>query len=379
MLDRANSDRRNAPDNGSNLTLRKVVDEHRGCYVDVWGDPDLNYYWLKKGYKGYVIPFYLNRVDGGSTSMTAPSVPSEPFLTAQGATLVSRALPDTPQSGLGVFLRELKEGLPRASVATFRSLRNFHRGAADDFLNFQFGWLPFVRDLQDFVRVLKGRNEIIRQYVRDSGRPVRRRRALPPATSTVSYPTNGGQWFSGSVVSPGIYPGRGSFTIEQSVETWFSGEFTYFLPVSDDTMGKLEYYERLSDRLLGLSLTPDLLWEIAPWSWLVDWFTNVGDVLQNVSSMAQHGTVMRYGYVCYKVQRRYTFEVMPGLISEYTFWNGTRALPASYSRTFTHMYRRKANPYGFGVTWESLNGTQWAILAALGLTRGQQSGSTTQD
>jgi len=117
-------------------------------------------------------------------------------------------------------------------------------------------------------------------------------------------------------------------------------------------------------KLLGLSLTPDVVWNLTPWSWAVDWFSNVGDVLSNITDALTDSLVMGYGYMMENtVQRRtYTFSGPTGAKTR-----GAR--PANVVFEVNSKQRVQANPYGFGLTWNSLTPFQLSILSALGISK----------
>jgi hypothetical protein len=112
-----------------------------------------------------------------------------------------------------------------------------------------------------------------------------------------------------------------------------------------------------ANQLLGLDITPDTLWNLAPWSWAADWFSNIGDITSNMSSF-QQGLVMRYGY-----QMEHT------IVSD-TYSSVDKSL-RTHPLTFVveTKQRVKANPFGFGVTWEGLSPFQLSIAGALGLSK----------
>jgi hypothetical protein len=133
-------------------------------------------------------------------------------------------------------------------------------------------------------------------------------------------------------------------------------------------LNELERFEQLGNKLLGTRLTPDVLWNLAPWSWLVDWFTTIGSSLSNVVSFQNDGLVMPYGYAMRRV--RITTVASTTL--------AFKENPEKELLTFRNTYmvdqkeRVRATPYGFGLDLGSLNPRQWAILASLGLTRAPQ-------
>jgi len=125
----------------------------------------------------------------------------------------------------------------------------------------------------------------------------------------------------------------------------------------------LARYALLAQRL-GLDPSPEDLWELAPWSWAVDWFSNAGDVISNVNSFQIDGTVLAYGYMM-----EHTIISDTYTLTGVTDVNGDPvAIPTLTLVTETKV-RQVANPYGFGVSWDGLSSFQASIIAALGISR----------
>jgi hypothetical protein len=118
-------------------------------------------------------------------------------------------------------------------------------------------------------------------------------------------------------------------------------------------------------KILGLELTPETLWNLAPWSWAADWFGNIGDLFHNANSLASDGLVMRYGYIMEhtRVRDTYVFSGPTGLVSWYS------GRPTPLILTSETKLRRRATPFGFGKTFAGLTTRQKAIAAALGINR----------
>jgi hypothetical protein len=158
---------------------------------------------------------------------------------------------------------------------------------------------------------------------------------------------------------------RGSWSKKTTTTTsrWFKGAFVYGIPTSLYDGGSVAEFGAKADRLFGLSLTPDVLWALTPWSWAIDWFTNTGDVLANISDMVSQGLVMEYGYLME------TKAISVDYTLEGCTYNGA-AIPTLYSNlTVVSKRRIRANPFGFGITWDGLSAAQIAIAAALGISR----------
>jgi hypothetical protein len=119
-----------------------------------------------------------------------------------------------------------------------------------------------------------------------------------------------------------------------------------------------------ADKVLGASLTPETLWNLAPWSWAVDWFSNTGDVLHNLQSFQSDGLVMRYGYMMVHTIVKDTYR-----LSSSNLGNDSSSGVSPLAYVTETKTRAKANPYGFGASWNGLSPHQLAILGALGITR----------
>jgi hypothetical protein len=116
-------------------------------------------------------------------------------------------------------------------------------------------------------------------------------------------------------------------------------------------------------KLYGLSLTPETVWNLAPWSWAVDWVSNAGDVISNLSDWATDGLVLRHGYIMEQSFVRDTYE----WYGPVNFWS--QVYPAVFTLECRSKLRRRATPFGFGLTFGDFTPRQWAIAIALGLTK----------
>jgi hypothetical protein len=292
-----------------------------------------------------------------------PLEPSTSSLNAAGATAISRVLPTNPAFDLASFLGELRQGgLKSPGLETLKEKSSYLRSSGSEYLNVEFGWLPLVSDLQSFARAVKTSRKTIDQYRRGSDRKIRRRYEFPLDLQTR---TGSGTAFARpSVANVGLDV---QVHETQTTKRWFSGAFRYHVPVGDDTYSKLQRYEGYANQILGTRLDPEAVWNLAPWSWAVDWFTNAGDVAHNISTLGFDGLVMQYGYIMEtrSVEGTMTATVRPTSQSRTL----NRATPMYRTYEYTWKKRQPANPYGFGIDDTSLTTRQLAVLAALGLTK----------
>ena len=317
-------------------------------------------------YKGPIFP-----VDPQNTLLyPTATASSDATLDAVGATAISLCNPVKPAADAATFLGELyREGLPSlAGVQTWKNRAELARGAGGEYLNAMFGWAPLLRDVTSISEAISHADKILSQYERNSGKDVRRQFFFPTVTTNEE-----------TIIGTGLAPfgPEGSYLVATTgtlrrhrktvIKQWFSGCFTYWLPRGNDYRGSHIRIAAQARHLLGLSLTPDVLWNLAPWSWAFDWFANTGQVLANLNYFATQGLIMRYGYVMETKTTTDTY-IMTGPTLRMAGSNPVPITPTLSFVTVTKK-RRQANPFGFGVSYEGLSPFQLSIIAALGLSR----------
>jgi len=280
-----------------------------------------------------------------------------------GAKAVALVKPTNSIADLSTALGELfTEGLPKLpGIVAGQERTRIAKKAGSEYLGIQFGWLPFVGDIKDVARGISDADRIIAQYVRDSGKLVRR---------SIEFPVH--EAFESETIATHVRPDFGQITShlldslpygdvicdrKTTTREKFSGGFTYHLPANFggfDGQSKSALYAK---KILGLDLSPDTVWNLTPWSWAADWFSNTGDVISNLSDYAIDGLCLRYGYI----QRH--------IVTSYSYRNtGYPDIPPIIYVT-EHKLRRRANPFGFGIQWDGLTPRQIAISVALGIKR----------
>lgn len=298
-------------------------------------------------------------------------------LQALGTTAVSRCSPVNSHAELLTAVSEtFKDGIPVPGSQLWKERTSIAKGAGSEYLNAQFGWIPLLNDIRETTSAMKNAAKLIDQFQRDAGRNVRRRYEFPKETRTeVVTDTGVIPYASGYLRSAGgqlpnyfYYNGDESGRFQHIRETerkvWFSGAFTYHMPASDTQVGAIVRAIQEWDYLFGGVPTPDVIWNLTPWSWATDWVANTGDLLTNVSNAMLYGQVMRYGYLMEKTtikDRRFL---------DLTSFSGGKRIESVVKTTVKR--RIRANPFGFGVTYDGLDAYQMSILAALGITRGSR-------
>jgi hypothetical protein len=356
-------------DTGHTFTTTKTVDLARSK-TKAWSIGG-NAYALS----GYIIP---------RGTMTLPSVPSFNE-TVQGQRFITSAAPTVPRANLLQSFAELaREGfaqIPGTAFIQMLSYRSgFFRSLGNEYLNIQFGWLPFMSELTSIIKSISNANKALLALEENSGKVVIRTRSTPIDSTFTSTVGTGGvvdvgtnSFNIGSSAWNAIYEGgtigrSGATTLNQwtQQDVRFKGAFTYLLSPGTTLLSRFERYEQMANHLLGTRLNPSVLWELMPWSWLIDWFVDIQRALRTAELLSTDGLVLKYGYMTRKyirgVERTHLIQFKG---EEPSLWSRTKLE--------TTLIRYRATPYGFGLNPNSFTSSQWAILAALGLTKAPRS------
>lgn len=347
-------------------------------------------YWM---YDGHVVPFETPQGRPGPTAI--PSLINNSQLVGKGVVGWNRFKPTHTQINLGQTLGELRAigGLPISPkmIQDLRGLGNVLRNplnalkeasktgipahdalrlGGSGYLGYQFGIKPYVSDIMDLVKSITNFDKNLRQLVRDNGKAVRRKGRVSfdeAATVASTSSTNQGGMVLPSQLagqlSTGIY--NQDKTISNSLEFWFSGRFRYHLDPLRHGVGPIPDRERfqLQRILYGLDPTDvSLIWELMPWSWLIDWIVPIGPMIDNlVNDQADH-LVADYAYIMGRSVTK-THTVVRGRLAN------SPPFITSLQIIDTTKQRAVASPYGFGYSFSGFNPKQLAILAALGVSR----------
>lgn len=321
----------------------------------------------------------------GSIPSSSPEFgnPNTSSMKSDGTFAISQANPVNPNSHLAQGILETwHEGLPSIpGIKAWERRAQILLGAGDEFLNYIFGWAPLVKEIHDVRDSVRESVALMRNYKegehkelhREFNFPLRKETSIisDSMTGTVLFPNNTINVVSG-------FPQRVVVSHSQETKKRFVGCFSYASPADSDNLSKLLGVGSKADQLYGIALTPELLWELTPWSWAVDWFSNVGDVVTNYTNFGLAGLSMRFGYMMEETIDIYKAEGSGGKYwrvdpvgSKFSGNPYQADIPETWSHGYEIVTKRRipASPFGFSVAWEGLSPIQLAITAALGITK----------
>jgi hypothetical protein len=176
--------------------------------------------------------------------------------------------PTRPVYSVPVAIREMVDLTTLFSLAA-KSFVSFVGGA---YLNYRFGWLSFIRDIKTLSSIVEAVQSRVREY-----NSLLMKGGLRRAVQLDAFGTGS----------------KGTRTLQSSFGVTL--EATYSKSTRVKVWGSVRWYPaniqliptEPADRwLLAVRQVFDLeeldgatLWDLIPWSWLIDYFTNIGDLL----------------------------------------------------------------------------------------------------
>lgn len=314
----------------------------------------------------------VNDFNGAPSGLYASVLPwignGLPGPPASVAALLAGTNPATPDVQLPVFafeLKDLPDMLRQAGLIARRIY--FERGSwsnlirpghviedtASANLAIQFGWRPFVSDLWkiiSFQNSVEKRRKQLQKLKSGKGMVATRHFGTQRADETWSAVANSDY---GAFVSTQV-------NLTHTCEVWGVARWKptagVEIPVSDGALLR---------QVTGLS--PDAIltnvWEALPWSWLADWFTGIGNIIQ-----AGNRTIATPVSACIMRRRRTKATSMPRRIDQdpshpyvleagqFTWWDHERSISGGFTDT---------------ALLPTLGANQLSILGSLAVTRGR--------
>jgi hypothetical protein len=270
--------------------------------------------------------------------------------------ILSKTNPSRPHVSVPTFVGELKD-LPGLVKGYGKGLL---KAAANGYISWRWAVKPMISDLRKLINFTKAVDDRTMMLMKlRAGETLRKRvklgtvhGSLATALLTVESKSGGGL--------------SGLFKAYHTSTAWGTAQWK-LLP--DSQLPKLGYgpLKQLAKELTFGFTSHELLataWELTPWSWLTDWFANVGDVIA-----ATNNTVgCTWSDICYMRTSESNTEVLE-------FTGDPWMLQGLNNQNYILTQKRKERyvcspslPFPFPKLPILTNG-QWSILAALAAQR----------
>lgn len=299
----------------------------------------------------------------------ANSFPPTPSLASYGPEAFRRAKPDKPVWNLGNALYELKD-VPGMLRQRF-DIHNL-KSIADYNVAIQFGWLPLLSDCISLYHSQRNLQERLKQLLRDNGKPVRRRFDMSNHAEDSVNTYDAGYTDFPDIVQNFVtqcYAGKSHYELQNYSKTrvWFSARSRFWLPDMGD-LTKSQWKSWMVRRMLGLRPTPINVYRAIPWSWLIDWCSNVGDNIANLQTDVADRLIYDYAYLMRTKESGTRNIVHAGLRLNWDWDDHTYAPVRCQTESFVSRKERVgASPFGFSLKDEDLTDFQTNILTSLAI------------
>lgn len=250
-----------APGDGHDLTITKTTMEGRlmtgthPSYSSIWG-------WRRL--ENYPMTYYADPTSAQHAAVPVAGRPSDGQLATK---LVAQTSPSRPVVDIPVFIGEFGD-IPRLVKDAGSTVIG---AIAKQNINVQFGLLPLLGDLNSMLHFVDHVDKRMQELRALKAKGLRRTRVLwrgSASETRLNVFTN---------TSPNWADTRHDIvklteiTVSGHVRWYPSGDF----PTTDRAM-----LAKAIRAVGGLTIDGSTAWELIPFSWLADWFSNVGDLLK---------------------------------------------------------------------------------------------------
>jgi hypothetical protein len=300
--------------------------------------------------------FFENECFGNLATICASHLPvSLPSIGADTTKLLARTNPSRNYVSIPTLIQDLVD-IPKMIDDWAKLLTDKARGGAklgvktiaNQHLAFSFGWLPLIKDIHDLLdmqnQVLKRKEELQRLY---NVGGLKRRLKLGRYSATKDT--------TGLIVTS--YPGgivQGNLRQTTFVERWGT---VRWLPsgILKVHPGERELYHQAQRLMAGLSVESmaEGIWDVIPWTWVIDWFADIGEFSQINSN-----TIKAFSYRPCIMTKTTTYSTFTptfrssgigggfGTISFTTKERSHDAIPTPATAVFPHLDARRLSILG---------------------------------
>lgn len=310
-------------------------------------------------------PYFLGAwLNGKFVNQSDPTVRSVDWRMLSSQAMESM-LPTFSDKGESIvnFILELKE--TKSLFDLWNSKQSLLKNIANGHLNYSFGWRPFLSDCSRIVSALASFQKKLRQLQQDNNKPVKRHFRRPMDSIDLPAKKTG----SANIVSgvTGYWTQETAFLVPPTYCA--TCVFKYVLPdmslVSNQVKAFLD--------TLGVQADATIIWNAIPYSFVVDWFFNVGGWIHSLRSdnLSIPVEIIQF---CHSI--KYEWERRTSLDLKYTNGDGQNpsygytGILVNSKRVRSYTRRRDLPATGlFDSTTRSLNWSKVLLGASLSVQR----------
>lgn len=196
-------------------------------------------------------------------------------------------------------LRYFIGALPKVWASSKKqTLRQITKLSSEGYLSDQFAIRPLLQDIADLIKVGRTLDVQLRKLVQNAGK-IRRSRFTKEIEDFIPNTDENTELTVAYFYKPRLR----RVLSDNGVKPVFRATITYSYTLPDISVSELR--KRLVSKRLGFELNPQIIWNAVPWSFVVDWFLNINEILGDLSydSLGIRTDIHKY---VYSVKYNYT-------------------------------------------------------------------------
>lgn len=254
-----------------------------------------------------------------------------------------------PSSAIQFLLKRAK-GLKHLRKMSFgRAARHIAKESTNSYLTYTFGIRPAVKDVLDALHAHDKVSKRLQHLRQAAGQfvPIRARQKLDSELSETppSFLTDNLAWYDDQHVSTACITGLGRVRDDIA----YSGDWAAYL----------QYF--------GINKVVGLAWELIPFSFVVDWFTNAQERINSLTRLRFGGPFVEFRNISHSVKKLHREKLIFSPVNDHSF-GGLTISPSSDTivayRDTIEYHRRPGIPDTSGVLDFSALGLFHAISGA---------------
>lgn len=199
--------------------------------------------------------------------------------------------------------KDLLQTIRQAGELTPKLLKSL----SGEYLSYSFGWKQLVSDVHDLlVKPARIQNQID-FLIRRAGKPTTYRTKRDFQLSRSGAPD-----FSYHILGENVE--RIGTRVDSKIELSMVVNTTFPFPTTNPVFFRRDLY----DKKLGVYPTFTDLYNLTPWTWLVDWFTGLGNYLNIIEEIHNDKSLINWGFITGKC----SCDVVTNITTKKSSWQG---------------------------------------------------------
>lgn len=225
-------------------------------------------------------------------------------------------------------LRNLSEVLkiPRATLERIHSFKTVASDIPKEYLSYFFGWRQIYNDVQDLLQFPTTFGKRINLLLARNGQATTYR--VQKEFSETAALSSGLLYY----VLPHEVNATTDSVMNRKVTLKMVVNSTFEFPAVDTpTLKKREFL-----RQLGAVPTPTDLYNLVPWTWLVDWFTGFGNYVNVVDNINQDRDLINWGFITCNIEGKMSTTLHSQTLSYSTTGQNPNGVTSQMKTNYTH-------------------------------------------